>query len=89
MNRFLYSACIVILIFLLPYSTAQADDVASTRSCSYERKIHELSEVLRTSEGSQDRAEAITKRMELINDLHQLDIDSQSFQVVHIPLKLF
>lgn len=77
MNRFPYSVGILLQVFLLVSSTAQANDLASTPSCSYERKIHDLSEALKTSEGSQDRAEAITKRIELINDLHQLDIDSQ------------
>lgn len=72
-----YPILILFFVFVWVSETVQAEDFIPNRSCNYERQIHDLSEALRTSEGSQDRAEAITKRIELINDLHQLDIDSQ------------
>ena len=68
---------IIIIVFALGSHTVQADDVISNRSCNYERQIHDLSEALKNSEGSQDRAEAITKRIQYIEEMNRLDTDTQ------------
>ena len=64
-----------VIVFAFACTAVRAD--TATRSCDYEQTIHALLEDLRKSEGSQDRAEAITRRIQYIQEMDRLDTYTQ------------
>ncbi|MCA9470946.1 MAG: hypothetical protein MRJ96_05410 [Nitrospirales bacterium] len=76
-RRNIYAILLSLSTSYLIATSVYADASDPIRRCSYEQKIHSLSKTLKNSEGSQDRAETITKRIQYIEEMNRLDANTQ------------
>lgn len=68
---------LLMMVFIFWSPVLQAEGKSIDRSCDYERRIHDLSEVLKSSATSPDRVRASQKRVEYIKELDEVDRNTQ------------